>query len=146
MPVDKFGRHLHQHSGDQSNVYLVEDASSLVATIKQDIITTVKTDISTLNYRTMFYVMALSTDNKGRYRLLNSTSNSEYIYNLPTGTIHDVGYIPPDSKIYINGVEKSRLSLKGLQLTTGDKISAMNKPDWRHVFACEFVMQIPILP
>lgn len=146
MPLDKFGRHLHQHYPvDQSNqVYLVEDATNLIEKLKHDVVTIVNTDVSSYTYSTMFYVMAIQTDSKGRYQLINANTKGEYVYKLPTAIITDMTCNPPDSKIYINNVEKNKDALLGSTLQEGDKIRVTYKANSKHILACEFVIQISI--
>lgn len=143
MPVDKFGRHLHQHSGDHSKVYVVEDAEKLVATLREDIMTAVRK----LNNRyTMFYLMALATDANGRCQLINGEMIDgipQYIYKLPTAFISSVSWVPAAAKLYINGVEKTKSELIGTTLNRGDKLSIAHKKNLKSVVACEFVMQYP---
>lgn len=143
MPVDKFGRHLHQHSGDHSKVYVVEDAAQLVAALKEDIMTAVR---KLTNRNTMFYILALSADKDGQYRLVNSTESNgkfEYTYSLPTAFVSKMQWSPPEAKLYINGVEKSKEDLIGTTLSEGSKITATHKKNSRQLFVCEFVMQYP---
>lgn len=143
MPVDKFGRHLHQHSGDHSKVYVVEDATKLVETVKEDIMTSIRK----LNNRsTMFYLLAVSTDPNGRCRLINGETIDgiqQYIYKLPTAFISSVSWVPVDARLYINGVEKKKSELNGTTLNKGDKLSLSYKKNSTSIVACEFVMQYP---
>lgn len=146
MPVDKFGRHLHQHPKDQAKVYVAEDVTRFIETLRTDLMTAVKTEVASLKYDTIFYLMALNADSKGRYRLLNGSANLEYIYKLPTATIKNITCTPEDCKIYINGVERPKSALVGLTLTEGDKIHVMHKTYSRHILACEFVLQVSVRP
>lgn len=156
MPIDKFGRHLHQHrqhpfsAEDASKLYLVQDGSSLQSAIKEDIAalnSSVTEKISTLSYSIPFYVSALNTDDSGTYRLIHSNgSKYVYKYKLPTAVITHVSYIPYDAKLYINDVERSKSELIGTKLNTGDLIRVTYKPKKSLVFACEFILEIPMFP
>lgn len=127
MPIDKFGRHLHQHHPpdvELSKLYLVNDGSSL-------------------KYYTMWYVMGINADDEGQVNIINSWHN-EYRYKLPTGTIKEARYPTHYFKVFINGVEKNEQALLGLLLKTGDKISVKGPPKSKAVFALEFLMEIPL--
>lgn len=145
MPIDKFGRHLHKHPGDESKVYVMEDATSLVSTMKKNM-TVIKMQVENLKYDTIFYIMAVRVDNKNNFQLINSNGKWEYIYPLSKATIKDVTYTPTDAKIYINDVHRSKTALIGLTLTKGDKIRVMHKtPSTNTVFGCQFIIESTVL-
>lgn len=146
MPVDKFGRHLHQHSVsvEEAKVYVAEDATKFMDSLHTEI-RDVVSHINT-NRSTMFYILALSADKDGQYRLVNSDESNgkwEYTYSLPTAFVSKMQWTPPEAKIYINGVEKSKEDLIGSTLSEGSKITATHKKSSRQLFVCEFVMQYP---
>jgi hypothetical protein len=148
MPIDKFGRHLHQHRGGQSQVYMVEDATSLITTLKTDLMTDVKQYIETLKYHGIFYLVAIRTNSKGQYQLFNGNPRDwGYKYNLPPSTIQSVRCSPGDVKIHINGVEKSPLTLLRFPLNTGDNIQVTHdKKNSQIVLGVEFIVEYPLIP
>lgn len=141
MPVDKFGRHLHQHSGDQSQLYVVEDATQLITSLKADIMETVK---SLNNRYVTFYLLAHAADEQGRYKLLTGDGSGNYTYKLPTAFIHNIKWSPPNAIISINGkVPTTNFEYIGTLLKSGNVISVKQRNNSKQSCFCEFIMQYP---
>lgn len=155
MPVDKFGRHLHQHHHhhagvEESKLYLVKDGTNILSevhTTVSDLESAINKELDTLKsslkYQTMFYIIGLSTDSKGRVNIINS-DDYEYSYKLPPGAIIDVRYTPPSYKLVVNNVQWDASAITGLVLKTGDKISVKGPRNSKIIFACEFVLALPV--
>lgn len=125
MTLDKFGRHIHDHHSNTYKLCLVED-------------------ISALNYYTMFYIMAVSSDEHGYYRIINS-ENLEYTYSLPSATIVSLRCSPTGVRIYINNEHADTQSLIGKTLKSGDKISAQYRKNTKTILAFEALLKIPLI-
>lgn len=129
MPIDKFGRHLHQHQqpkhGDIAKLFLVES-------------------ISGLQCETLITIVGQGTNANGNVHIWGGPAH--YTCNFTSATIVQITLYPAQTVVVVNGVKYMNSQLIGVVLKKGDivKFNLEKKSAPANLFF-EAVVKMPLI-
>lgn len=129
MPIDKFGRHLHQHPQsvrtDSTKLFLVEN-------------------ISELEYETLITILGQGTNSNGFFYLWGGLL--EYECNFTSAIIDRIIIYPGNTLITINNTVYQNSDAVGLKLKKGDKLGFRSDKKGKSLnLFFEAVLKIPLI-